>query len=97
MSLSRRSDSNKSAAAERLTSMSRSALGHPWPADMIKTPAPCPDCGKMQLVYVTGAYRRGVVLIENLRHLRCKSCKSKFYDDTAMGEIEKHRKLVTAR
>ena len=66
--------------------------------DLIPTPAPCPDCGKIELVYARGPCELldGTVL-DDLRRLRCKSCGAEFFDDAAMESIEKSRRSSTVK
>ena len=55
---------------------------------------PCPECGEMVLQY----FEEDVVLsdgkiIHKLLHLKCGSCKARFYDDDAIHIIQSERHI----
>ena len=54
---------------------------------------PCPECGEMQLHYVTeDIILRDGKKILNLRHLKCAACNSRFFDDEAIRKINRERR-----
>ncbi len=58
-------------------------------------PFPCPECGQINLVWVTGdcTLLDGTV-VPNLKRLQCSSCQEDFFDHNAMGVIEAHRRKI---
>ena len=60
----------------------------------ISEPYPCPDCGAESMVYV----KEDCVLsdgrkVKKLRHLKCKKCGKRFFDDEAMHIIQSLRNV----
>jgi len=54
---------------------------------------PCPQCGKTQMACVVETLRlENGLTVEKLRHYRCRSCGSRFYDDEAIHRIQAARK-----
>ncbi len=58
-------------------------------------PFPCPECGQISLVWVTGdcTLLNGTV-VPNLKRLKCSSCLEDFFDHIAMGVIEAYRRKI---
>ncbi len=53
---------------------------------------PCPECGELQMGHVTETCKMADgFVVENLSHLKCRSCGARFFDDTAMHVIESMR------
>ncbi len=64
---------------------------------LMSEPLPCPECGEMKLVRTVETYQlTDGLTIKKLRHYKCRSCNSHFFDDHAMKQIQKTRKLQTA-
>jgi len=58
----------------------------------ISEPFPCPECGQLEMVYAVAACRLADgVRVKKLRHLTCRACGTRFFDDEAMREIQSAR------
>ena len=68
---------------------------HQKKAQIYKT-LPCPECGESELHYVTEDVQlNDGAIIPELHYLKCRSCKSKFFDDDAIHKIQSIRKKTT--
>ena len=58
----------------------------------ISEPFPCPECGavKMTLVVENCRLEDGLV-VNRLKHYKCKTCSTRFFDDSAMHRIQAER------
>lgn len=58
----------------------------------ISEPYPCPECGAVEMIHVVENCRLddGLV-VKRLRHLKCRSCGARFFDDDAMHRIQSLR------
>jgi transcriptional regulator NrdR family protein len=53
---------------------------------------PCPECGKTEMVRVVETVRLADGLtVKKLAHLKCRSCRSRFFDNDAMHAIQAAR------
>ncbi len=60
-------------------------------------PLPCPSCGKERLVRVMeDCTLDDGVIVRRLRHLKCESCQSRYFDDDAMHQIQIAREKNTS-
>ncbi len=75
---------------EQVSSYERNPLG--------QGPFPCPECGQIKLVWVTGdcTLLDGSV-VPNIRRLQCSSCKEDFFDHNAMSVIEAYRRKTSKK
>ena len=72
---------------------------HPREAPLSE-PLLCPECGKTEMVsIVESCCLADGLTVKRLRHYRCRSCGSRFFDDAAMHRIQQQRaeSLVTRR
>ena len=54
----------------------------------------CPDCGEKKLTRIIETCRlQDGLVIPRLSHLKCRSCSARYFDDAAMGRIEKIRAI----
>lgn len=55
---------------------------------LISEPYPCPECARSQLEHVVETFRLADgIKVSKLRHLKCRSCGARFFDDEAMRAI----------
>jgi len=55
---------------------------------LISEPYPCPECARPQLERVVETFRLADgIKVSKLRHLKCRSCGARFFDDEAMRAI----------
>jgi len=58
---------------------------------------PCPECGKVQMARTIETCRLADGLrVKKLRHYKCRSCGTRFFDDDAMHSIQSVRALWAA-
>mgnify|MGYP001602743269 CR=1 FL=1 len=58
---------------------------------------PCPDCGAPQMTRIIENCRlEDGLLVNRLRHFKCRSCGARFFDDTAMQHIRAEREKQLA-
>lgn len=63
---------------------------------LISEPLPCPECGEIKMVHTVETCRLSDgFTIKMLRYYKCRSCNSHFFDDNAMKQIQKARRLQT--
>lgn len=79
----------KSSRKKKLTfSMS---LSHPKGVQ-ISEPLPCPECGQIEMTRIVETCQlEDGLTVKRLRHYKCRSCGSRFFDDDAMHKIQSVR------
>lgn len=64
---------------------------HPKEARMSE-PLPCPECGEVQMIQTVETCRLAdEFTVRNLKHFKCRSCGSRYFDDEAMHRIQSAR------
>ena len=67
------------------------SLYHPKEA-LISDPFPCPECGKDSMKRKIENYKlEDGSIIRRLKHYKCLSCGSRFFDDDAIHRIQAER------
>ena len=55
-------------------------------------PLPCPECGALKMAHVAeGCRLDDGLILKSLRHLKCRACGARFFDDEAMHRIQAER------
>ena len=58
----------------------------------ISEPFPCPECGKVSMRRkIENCKLEDGFIIRRLKHYKCLSCGSRFFDDDAMHRIQAER------
>jgi predicted RNA-binding Zn-ribbon protein involved in translation (DUF1610 family) len=71
------------------------SLSHPKRAPISEF-LPCPECGKVQMARTIETCRLADGLtVKGLRHYKCRSCGSRFFDDDAIHRIQSVRSSRT--
>jgi transcriptional regulator NrdR family protein len=71
--------------------MSFMSSSHPKRA-AISEPLPCPECGQIKMTRtVETCHLEDGLTIKRLRHYKCRSCGSRFFDDDAIHDIQSIR------